>query len=274
MFRTSGDFMGSLPEYPTEITSDLDTRERFLDRIGYRMGDLPQYPAMLPSIAETLQMSRHSLLAHALEQGQMLIATDTLSSQQGNQYAWLITEHVSDVMGDMETRVSMKKDFESALEAMAYLSEFTYLLEMMDEALPAIIWSALQSNINVALEHMANITSTLLKDFDSNGMDARALSTLQSELIATIDSQRSYQQSHRNFTVIGIKLEDALRTYNTPPSADGIQQIHLSTYIKNKKAIIKDGMRCWQVKTDREKPFYLCTDLKKKKRKTARAHKQ
>ena len=267
MFRSHDDFYGSPSDYTTGLSSDLDTRERFLERVGHRMSNLPHYPTMLAPVADSLRESRLSLLTFALEKGQLLTGTATLSMKQSDEYALHIADYVSDKMGVMYESMGLDTPYEEALEAIAFLSESTYLLEMMDEALPYIHWVHLRHYLDSALGNMANITTNLQKNTPNNGLDPKALGALQSELIATMNSRRTYQQSHRNFTAIGIKLEDVLRTYNLAAPATGEVTISPSTYIKDKKAVIKNGMRCWPVNTDRSTPFYLCIELKKKKRK-------
>ncbi len=266
MFRTERDFLGDATEHLYQTPPDIGSRKQFIERLAYRRNTLPKYPAMMRPVQESLLQSREDILIFALENQTLLLATDTLAIAQTQQYAWLVAEYASNAMATMETGQALDTPYESALEALAFLSEFINTLELMDQYLTSIDWSSLRGHIDKALGHMLHIANDLKENAYRNSMSPSALSELISTVSSTIKSQRPYNQSHRNFATIGIKIDQVLNTYNIAAPFGGEQPIDLGVYIQNKKPVIKHQMNCWPIKTVRETPFFICTELKKMKK--------
>ncbi|MTI12994.1 hypothetical protein [Sansalvadorimonas verongulae] len=273
IYRNSVDYTGHMPsDYPLEAPSSLSEREKYIERLGHRMNNLPQYPSMLPVMAQNVSVSRKDVLAYALSIRDLITGSDLYSPDLVNHYAHQVVEYVSERMETMEGSLSMTAPYETALEAIGLLSEFTHILEMMDQALVSIRWDRMRPHIEKALGYMLNIAERVREDAYHYGMDPGVLAALESEISSTLKSGRAFNQAHRNFTTIGIKLEEVLRTYNQPLPFKGEQLINPGVYVKNKKAVMKEHMRCWPVQTNRNTPFYLCTELKKPKKKNDRRH--
>ena len=273
LYRESGDYIGAMPtDYPLEAPSNLMEREKFIERLRHRMNNLPKYPSMPSVMAQNVVTGREDILDYSLGIRDMITGSDLYSVELVNHYARQIVEYASGRMESMEGSLPATAPYETALEAIGFLSEFTHVLEMMDIALVSIRWDRLRHHIEKALGHMLNIAERIRDDAYQYGMDPTVLGALESEISSTLKSGRSFNQSHRNFTAIGIKLEEVLRTYNQTAPFKGEQLINPGVYVKNKKAVIKESMRCWPVKTDRNTPFYLCTELKKPQKKKKRRY--